>query len=66
VADGGLLEGLDADWVETARAEHVVDLAGCLAALARRAEAAGDLDGALGWTRRRLALEPLPRRRTAT
>jgi DNA-binding SARP family transcriptional activator len=56
---GELLAGMDADWVLRARDEHVAELGRVLASLAEQAEAAGDLEGAVGWTRRRLEVEPL-------
>src|SRR3954454_8871094 len=56
---GELLAGVDADWVLRARDEHAAALGGVLASLAERAEAAGDLEGAVRWTRRRLEVEPL-------
>ena len=56
---GELLAGLDADWVLRARDEHAAELGGVLASLAQRAEAAGDVDAAVRWTRRRLEIEPL-------
>ena len=56
---GELLAGLDADWVLRARDEHAAELAGCLGALAERAQGAGDLAQAIAWARRRLEVEPL-------
>jgi DNA-binding SARP family transcriptional activator len=56
---GELLPGLDADWVLRARDEHAAELGRALASLAERSEAAGDLEGAVQWTRRRLEVEPL-------
>ncbi len=56
---GELLAGMDADWVLRARDEHAAELGHALASLAEQAEAAGDLDGAVRWTRRRLEIEPL-------
>jgi DNA-binding SARP family transcriptional activator/tetratricopeptide (TPR) repeat protein len=56
---GELLAGLDADWVLRARDEHAAALGGVLASLAARAEATGDHDAAVQWTRRRLEVEPL-------
>ena len=56
---GDLLAGLDADWVLRARDEHAAELAGCLGALAERAQGAGDLARAIAWARRRLEVEPL-------
>ena len=56
---GELLAGMDADWVLRARDEHAAELARVLAALAEQSEAAGDLDAAVRWTRRRLEVEPV-------
>jgi DNA-binding SARP family transcriptional activator len=56
---GQLLAGMDADWVFRTRDEHAAELARVLAALAEQSEAAGDLDAAVRWTRRRLEMEPL-------
>jgi len=56
---GELLAGMDADWVLRARDEHRAELGGVLAELAQQSEAAGDLDAAVRWTRRRLEVEPL-------
>ena len=56
---GDLLAGIDPDWALAAREEHATELAACLAELARRAEAEGDLPRAVVWTRRRLEVEPL-------
>jgi DNA-binding SARP family transcriptional activator/tetratricopeptide (TPR) repeat protein len=56
---GELLAGMDADWVLRVRDEHKADFGGVLAELAQQAEAAGDLDAAVRWTRRRLDVEPL-------
>ena len=57
--NGELLAGFEGDWALRARDEHAVELAGVLAALATRAEDAGDLPAAIAWTRRRLDVEPL-------
>ena len=56
---GELLAGIDADWVLRARDEHAAEVAHVLAALAGQTEAAGELDAAIRWTRRRLEVEPL-------
>jgi DNA-binding SARP family transcriptional activator/tetratricopeptide (TPR) repeat protein len=56
---GELLPGMDSDWVLRARDEHAAELGRVLASLAEQAEAAGDLDGAVRWTRTRLEVEPL-------
>ena len=53
---GPLLADLDDDWVLEARDEHAERLG---AALARLAAAAGRPADAVGWARRRLALDPL-------
>ena len=57
--NGELLAGFEGDWALRARDEHAVELAGVLAALAARAEDAGDLPAAVAWARRRLDVEPL-------
>ncbi|HEX8101948.1 MAG TPA: AAA family ATPase, partial [Solirubrobacteraceae bacterium] len=59
LARGELLAGLDADWVLRARDAHAAQVVELLAALADRAEAAGDLDGAIAWARRRIDHDPL-------
>lgn len=56
---GELLAGLDDDWVYEARDEHRDRTVETLGRLAERAEAAGDLRRALGWTRRQVELDPL-------
>ena len=56
---GEVLTGLDDDWVYERRDEHRDRLSGVLARLADRVEAAGDLPAAIGYTRRRIALDPL-------
>jgi DNA-binding SARP family transcriptional activator/tetratricopeptide (TPR) repeat protein len=56
---GPLLAGLDDDWVFEARDEHDRQVDEALGELARRAEGDGDPGAALGWTRRRAALDPL-------
>src|SRR4051812_39717627 len=53
---GALLADLDDDWVLEARDEHAERLG---AALARLAAAAERPEDAVGWARRRLALDPL-------
>jgi DNA-binding SARP family transcriptional activator/tetratricopeptide (TPR) repeat protein len=59
LGDGTLLDGLDSDWALRARDEHAAELAGLLGTLAARAEAAGDLPGAVAWARRHVDAEPL-------
>jgi DNA-binding SARP family transcriptional activator/tetratricopeptide (TPR) repeat protein len=54
---GDLLQGLDEDWVAEARAAHRERLGTVLERLARDAEAAGDGEAALGWTRRQTDLD---------
>src|SRR3954452_12891186 len=53
---GPLLADLDEDWVLEARDEHAERLGAALARLAAAAERPAD---AVGWARRRLALDPL-------
>jgi DNA-binding SARP family transcriptional activator/tetratricopeptide (TPR) repeat protein len=53
---GPLLADLDDDWVLEARDEHAERLGSALARLAAAAESPA---GAVGWARRRLALDPL-------
>jgi DNA-binding SARP family transcriptional activator len=59
VCRGELLAGLDDDWVLSARDRHRERQAELLAALAAAAEAAGDVSIAVGFARRRAALDPL-------
>ena len=59
VGHGHLLDGLDGDWALSARDEHAAELAALLGTLAARAEASGDLPGAVVRARRRLDVEPL-------
>jgi DNA-binding SARP family transcriptional activator len=54
---GDLLEGLDEDWVAEARAAHRERLGAVLESLARDAEATGDGEAALRWTRRQTELD---------
>ncbi|MGI8874183.1 MAG: ATP-binding protein [Egibacteraceae bacterium] len=54
-----LLGGLDDDWVLEARDRHRDRLCGALGTLADAAEERGDIAGAVGWSRRRVALDPL-------
>ncbi len=54
---GELLAGLDDDWVHDAREEHRGRLGHVLARLGDEAEAAGDLERAVEWTRRWVALD---------
>ncbi len=56
---GELLPDLEEDWVYEARDEHRARLSAVLASLAARAEADGDRPGAVAWSRRRAALDPL-------
>ena len=57
LCDGDLLEGLDEDWAAEARAAHRERLGAVLEGLARDAEAAGDGEAALRWTRRQTDLD---------
>lgn len=56
---GELLEGLDDDWVLSARDEHRARQAEALRELADGAARAGDHDAAVSLARRRAALDPL-------
>jgi DNA-binding SARP family transcriptional activator/tetratricopeptide (TPR) repeat protein len=56
---GELLYELDDDWVFEAREQHEQRLAAALGALAAEAEARGEHVEAIGWARRRSALDPL-------
>lgn len=56
---GRLLGDLDDEWVLEAREEHERELSVVLAELATDAAAREDRAAALGWARRRLALDPL-------
>jgi DNA-binding SARP family transcriptional activator len=62
LAGGDLLAGLDEEWVEALRDEHRARIVAVLGALADRAEAAGDGPGAVEWSRRRVAADPLGER----
>ena len=57
LCDGDLLEGFDEDWVAEARAAHRERLGAVLEGLARAAEADGDGEAALRWTRRQTDLD---------
>jgi DNA-binding SARP family transcriptional activator len=54
-----LLPDLEEDWVYEARDEHRDRLGEVLETLAARAEDGGDVAGAVAWSRRRAALDPL-------
>jgi DNA-binding SARP family transcriptional activator len=56
---GDPLGGLDDDWAYEARDELNRRLSGVLERLAAAAEDGGDVETALAWTRRRVALDPL-------
>jgi DNA-binding SARP family transcriptional activator len=56
---GRLLSDLDDEWVLEAREEHERELSTVLAELAAGAAARDDRTAAVGWARRRLALDPL-------
>ncbi|MGH2841570.1 MAG: AfsR/SARP family transcriptional regulator [Solirubrobacteraceae bacterium] len=58
-----LLETLDGDWVDDARAAHRARLLGVLEGLAAAAEQGGDLEAAARWTREQTALDPLSEER---
>jgi DNA-binding SARP family transcriptional activator len=59
LARGDLLAGLDEEWAHGPREEHRAQVVALLGELAERAEAAGDLAGAIDWSRRRAAADPL-------
>jgi len=59
VSRAELLPGLNDDWVYERRDEHRERLAGVLARLAADAESQHDLDKAIAYTRRQVALDPL-------
>ncbi|HZR49889.1 MAG TPA: AAA family ATPase [Streptosporangiaceae bacterium] len=59
LADGGLLQEMDDDWVLDAREELDRDVAGALAELTRQAVGSGDTASALSWALRWAALCPL-------
>src|SRR4051794_28908757 len=59
LARGELLAGLEDEWVYDPRDAHRARLSELLERLAAGAEQDGDLAGAIGWTRRRVALDPL-------
>lgn len=59
IGRGILLQGLEADWVEDARRDHLDRVADVLAELAAAAEESGDLRAAIRHTREQLALDPL-------
>jgi DNA-binding SARP family transcriptional activator len=54
-----LLPGIEAEWLDTARADHRARMLDLLARLADRAEAAGDAQGAAALSGRAAALDPL-------
>jgi class 3 adenylate cyclase len=56
---GELLAGLDEDWVYERRDEHRDRVAGILGRLAVDTERGHDLEKAIGYTRRQVALDPL-------
>jgi DNA-binding SARP family transcriptional activator/tetratricopeptide (TPR) repeat protein len=59
LADGDLLADIDDDWAIELRDAHRDRLSVALGRLASEARAAGDLEAAVAWSRRRLALDPL-------
>jgi DNA-binding SARP family transcriptional activator len=59
LARGELLAGLDDEWVYDPRDAHRARVSELLERLAAAAQVAGDLTGAIAWTRRRVALDPL-------
>jgi DNA-binding SARP family transcriptional activator len=62
LADGHLLAGLDEEWADRLREEHRAEVVALLGRLAERAEADGDAGGAVEWSRRRVAADPLGER----
>jgi DNA-binding SARP family transcriptional activator len=56
---GELLAGLDEEWIYDYRDEHRAHVSVLLERVAERAESRGDLSGAIAWTRKRVALDPL-------
>jgi DNA-binding SARP family transcriptional activator len=56
---GELLAGLDEEWVYGYRDAHRARVSELLERIALREEAAGDVAGAIAWTRQRAALDPL-------
>jgi DNA-binding SARP family transcriptional activator len=62
---GELLAGFEEEWALIAREEHRELLLGGLERLAERSEADGDIEGALAYSRRAVAVDPSARRRTA-
>lgn len=56
---GELLADLDDEWVYEYRDAHRDRLSGLLERIAAGADARGDPVGAIGWTRKRVALDPL-------
>jgi DNA-binding SARP family transcriptional activator/tetratricopeptide (TPR) repeat protein len=56
---GELLTGFEEEWALVARDAHREQLLGALEQLGAGCEVAGDLDDALGWSRRAVAVDPL-------
>lgn len=56
---GELLAGVDEDWVHELRDTHRARVAEAMDGMALAADSSGDLAGAIAWTRRRVALDPL-------
>ena len=59
---GDLAPGIEDEWIDSARAEHRERMIALVGRLAGAAEAAGDHAGAVAWTRREVALDPLTER----
>jgi DNA-binding SARP family transcriptional activator len=59
LCDGELLAGLDEEWVHEHRDAHRARVSELLERLAARDASAGDAAGAIAWTRKRAALDPL-------
>ena len=62
LAGGDLLAGLDEEWADGLRDEHRAEVVALLGGLAARAEADGDARGAIEWSRRQAAADPLGER----
>jgi DNA-binding SARP family transcriptional activator/tetratricopeptide (TPR) repeat protein len=56
---GPLLAGVEEEWAYEARDDHARTVGTLLGRLARTASERGDTEAAIGWARRRVALDPL-------
>ncbi|HTZ87201.1 MAG TPA: AAA family ATPase [Solirubrobacteraceae bacterium] len=59
LCSGELLAGFEEEWALVARDEHREQLLGALEHVAARAEAEGDIEGALEYSRRAVVVDPL-------